>query len=797
MRPGATKTDGIVNEPPLNQANGIIGYSQPRPGARRAVAGRGTYVDDLSLPRMVHLVFVRSPYGHARIDGIDCSAASALDGVVRVVTGPELAQRITPWRGTLANAPALRSPPQNALAIDRACWQGEPVVAIAAETRAIAEDAAELVRIDWHELPVVGELEDALSPGAPVLHDELGDNLLYQREVVTGDVEAAFAAADVVVERRLRFARHTGVTPEGRAMIASFDPSQSHLTLHHGGQAPHMIPVLFARHLGLEERSVRVIARDVGGSYGIKSHVYGDEVAAAAVSMILARPVKFVADRLESFVSDAHARDHVVDARMAVDRDGNITALTVDDLVAAGAYSAYPRTSAIEANQVLNITGGPYTIANYRGRTRVAFQNKPPISQYRGVGHPIAVAVGETLTDMAADALGLDRFEMRRRNLVPDDGYPRSAPSGVMLDDLSHHACLDKLVGLMDYDRLLADQHAHRENGVYRGIGIAAFIKGTNPGPLIYGPARVPISAQDGCTVRLEPSGAVTCLTGVTEQGQGAETVIAQVVAATLGVAFENVTVLAGETDSMPFGGGTYGSRGAGIGGEAALRAAGSLREEILEVAAMLLQSSSENLDIVAGEIVEPGHGPRMSLAEFGDIAFFRSGELPDGVYSSLVHTSRFRVRDYVFTNGIHGCYVDVDTETGFIRVLDYWAVEDCGRIINPLLVAEQVRGAVVQGLGDALYEHCIYDPSGQLTNGTLADYLVPMAREMPDITTAHVETPTSASTLGAKGAGESGTAAAPGAVLSAVNNALGALGARVDAIPITPEDVLCALGRL
>ncbi len=787
----------IVNDSPLDRPDGVIGRSLSRPGARRAVAGRGAYVDDLTLPRMVHLAFVRSPYAHARIDGIDCAEALALDGVAGVVTGAELAGWMTPWRGTMANAPALRSPPQYALAVERACWQGEPVVAIAAETRAIAEDAAELVRIDWHELPVVGELEDALSPDAPVLHAELGDNLLYRREVATGDVEAAFAAAHTVVERRLRFARHTGVTPEGRAMIASFDPSQSRLTLHYGGQAPHMIQVLFARHLGLEARSVRVIAGDVGGSYGIKSHVYGDEFAAAAVSMMLARPVKYVADRLESFVSDAHARDHVVDARMALDRDGTITALAVDDLVAAGAYSAYPRTSAIEANQVLNITGGPYAIANYHGRTRVAFQNKPSISQYRGVGHPIAVAVGETLIDMAADALDLDRFELRRRNLVPDDGYPRPAPSGVVLDDLSHQACLEKLVGLMDYDRLRENQRAGRETGIHRGIGIAAFIKGTNPGPLIYGPAEVPISAQDGCTVRLEPSGAVTCLTGVTEQGQGAETVIAQVVATTLGVAFDDVTVHAGDTDSMPFGGGTYGSRGAGIGGEAALRAARALRAEILEVAAALVQSAPEILDIVAGEIVEPGHGKRMTLAELGEIVFFRSGELADGTHPTLVHTSRFRVRDYVFTNGIHGCYVEVDTDTGFVRVLDYWAVEDCGRIINPLLVAEQVRGAVVQGLGDALYEHCIYDASGQLTNGTLADYLVPMAREMPDITTSHVETPTSASTLGAKGAGESGTAAAPGAVLSAVNDALGAFGARVDAIPITPEDVLRALGRL
>ena len=383
----------------------------------------------------------------------------------------------------------------------------------------------------------------------------LGTNRLYERTVETGDAAAAFAAARLVVEGEFRFGRHTGVPLEARAIVADYDPGDRKLTLHYGGQAPHMTQILFARHLGLKDRDVRVIAHDVGGGFGIKSHHYGDEFTAAALAILLARPVRYWADRLESFVSDIHARDHVIRGRLAVDEDGRIAALEIEDLVGAGAYSSYPRTSTVEANQVLNTSGGPYEIGNYRGRTTVVFQNKVPTSQYRGVGHPIAILTVEALIDRAASALGLDPAKLRQRNFVPDDAYPVKAPSGVGLDGLSHQACMEKLLELMDYDALCADREEKRKQGILRGIGLASFIKGTNPGPQIYGPAGVPISAQDGCTVRLEPSGAVTCLAGVTEQGQGTETIIAQVVADSVGVPFEAVAVITGDTDAVPYGG--------------------------------------------------------------------------------------------------------------------------------------------------------------------------------------------------------------------------------------------------
>ena len=776
---------------------GAVGRPMPRPNARRAATGRGRYVADLGFKRLVDVAFVRSPYAHARIEAIETGEAMAQPGVVAVLTGADLAERTSPWIGTMKNAPSLLSVPQYGMAVDCARWQGEPVAAVVAEGRARAEDAVEHVRIEWEELPAVADVETALDEGTPVLHPSLGTNRLYERLIENGDDASAFAAAHRIVEGEFRFGRHTGVPLEARAIVADYDPGDRRLTLHYGGQAPHMTQVLFARHLGLEERDVRVIAYDVGGGYGIKSHHYGDEFTVAALAVLLARPVRYWADRLESFASDIHARDHVVRGRLAVDADGRFAALEIEDLVGGGAYSSYPRTSSVEANQVLNISGGPYAVGCYRGRTRVVFQNKVPISQYRGVGHPVAILTVEALIDRAAASLGLDPAALRQRNFVPDDAYPVKAPSGVGLNDLSHQACMEKLLALMDYESLRADREEYRGQGVLRGIGLASFIKGTNPGPQIYGPAGIPISAQDGCTVRLEPSGAVTCLAGVTEQGQGTETILAQVVADSVGVPFDAVTVITGDTDAVPYGGGTYGSRGGGIGGESARRAGEALRDEILDLAGTLLQADPATLTIEDGTVVgRAGGGARMTLAELGDVVFFRSGELPEGVHPSLAQTRRFRVPEYVFTNGAHGARVEIDTETGEIRILGYWAVEDGGRLINPLLAGEQLRGAIVQGLGDVLYEHSLYDPDGQLLNGTMVDYLVPMAREMPDIVVAHVETPTSVSGLGAKGVGESGTAAAPGTILNAVNDALAPLGTAVDAIPITPDSILAALGH-
>jgi carbon-monoxide dehydrogenase large subunit len=784
----------------LDRPNSYIGKTVPRPNLERLMQGRGLYVSDMVLPRMAHLVFLRSPHAHAKIIKIDADAAKHSPGVIAVVTGRELAAVITPWVGVLSHLKGLKSAPQHAIAIDRACWQGEAVAAIVASSRAAAEDAAELVSVEYQELDAVADMRTALDAATPVIHPSLGDNLAFERNFDAGAVDAAFAGSDAVVEADFIFGRHTGVTLEPRAVVADWNSAEARLTIYQGTQAPHMVQNLAALHLGLQEAQVRVVCKDVGGSFGIKVHIYADEMATYALAKLLRRPIKFVADRVESFNTDIHARDHRCRGKIGVKKDGTITAFEIDDLTGIGPYSMYPRTSAIEANQVVNLIGGPYTSKNYRARARVVFQNKNVMCQYRAVGHPIACSVTEGLVDLAAMKIGMDPVEIRRRNLIPDDGYPCAAPSGLRFELLSHHASLNKLMAMMDYDALRAEQAALRQKNIHRGIGIASFIEVTNPSAAFYGVGGAKISSQDGVAIRMDATGSIICQTSITEQGQGSESLTAQIVGSVLGVSMQRVRVILGDTDNTPYGGGTWASRGAGIGGEAALQAAKILRKNLLEVAAVILQSSPAELDIADNAIVNASDGAsRIPLNELARVVYFRPDTLPPGIQPELMATRHFVPREYpfAFTNGVQASWLEVDTATGFIRLLKHWVVEDCGTIINPQLVDEQIRGGVVQGLGAALFEKCIYDERGQLTNANMADYLVPMSGEMPDIDVGHVVSPTSETELGAKGAGEAGTAGAAAAVANAVNDALRPFGTTVTEIPLTPQVVLTALGRI
>jgi CO/xanthine dehydrogenase Mo-binding subunit len=788
--------DDITRGLNFDGPNSYVGRSVTRPNARRLAQGRGQFVDDVVLARTAHVAYVRSPHAHARIAAIDKTRAAAMPGVIRVATGADLALVCKPWVGVLTHLAGMRSPPQYPLAVDVARWQGEPVVAVVANSRAEAEDAAEALDVTYEELPAALDAERALAADAVVIHKEFGSNLCFQRTLDTGGVDAAMKSAHTVVEDTLVFGRHTGVTNEPRSILADYNRADETMTVYHSGQSPHMMQGIIASRLSLDEHRVRIVCRDVGGSFGIKIHTYGDEIAACALSLMLGRPVKFVADRLESFLADIHARDHRVRAKLALDRDGTILALEIDDLTGIGPYSMFPRSSGVECNQVLNITGGPYKHKQYRAKGTVVFQNKNLMCQYRAVGHPIATAVAEHMVDQGAAALGIDPAEMRKRNLIPDDAYPYKSPSGMRFEALSHHRCLDKLLEIMDYDGLRREQAELRGKGVYRGIGLSSFIEVTNPSPMFYGVGGARISATDGCTIKLDANGAIVAATGVTEQGQGTETIVAQIAATAVGVEMSCVKVMTGDTDKTPYGGGTWASRAAGIGGEAVLQAGLALKRNILEAGAVILKQDAADLDIVDGKVVKKGSESGMTLAELARICYYRGNELPVDFQPELVVTRHYRVKDYpfVFSNGAQGCSLEVDVETGFVKLLRMWCVDDCGRVINPMLVDEQVRGGIVQGIGGALYERCLYDERGQLQNATLADYLVPMAAEMPDIVTAHVQTPTRTSVLGAKGAGEAGTGGAPGAVMNAVNDALRPLGAKVTSQPITPETVLTAL---
>src|SRR5258707_8366084 len=505
--------------------NSYVGRSVTRPNARRLTQGRGQYVDDIVLPRMVHVAYVRSPHAHAKIVKIESRKAAAMPGVVRIATGAEIALVCKPYVGVLTHLAGMRSPPQYPLAIEVARWQGEPLVAVVARSRAEAEDAVDAVGVGYEELP------------------------------------AALAA-----------------------------------------------------------------------------------------------------DRLESFLSDIHARDHRVRAKLAVDRDGNMLALEIDDLTGIGPYSMFPRSSGVECNQVLNLTGGPYRHKEYRARGTVVFQNKNMMCQYRAVGHPIAVAVAEHMVDQAAAKLGIDPAEMRKRNLIPDDGYPCKSASGMRFEALSHHQCMDKLLALMKYDELRREQSDLRKKSVYRGIGLSSFIEVTNPSPMFYGVGGARIAAQDGCTMKLDANGSIVAATGVTEQGQGTETIMAQIAATALGVEMSCVKVLTGDTDKVPYGGGTWASRAAGIGGEAVLQAGLALKANILQAGAVILKTSASDLDIVDGRVVKKGTEQGITLAELARICYYRGNELPADFQPELVVTRHYRVKDYafVFSNGAQGCSLEV-----------------------------------------------------------------------------------------------------------------------------------------
>src|SRR3989454_753333 len=686
-----------------------VGAPLKRPDDPRLLTGRGRYVDDITLPRMVHVAFVRSPHAHAAIIRIDVSAAANSRGVVGVLTGVEAARLCKPYRGVLQHYRGMKTGAMTPLAVERVRCVGEPVVAVAAETAAAAHDAAARVSIDYTPLPAVLDPDAATAPGAPLIHPELGDNIIYETSMRGGEPDAAFAAAP----RALR----------------------------------------------------------------------------------LRRPVKFVATRRESFVSDIHAREQTIDVEVAGGDDGVVTAMRARIVAAVGPYSAYPRSSVVEGGQVLRMLPGPYRVRHYDGTLRVVAQNKVITSQYRAVGHPIAAAVTESMLDLIARDLGLDPAEVRRRNLVRPDELPYTSATGNVYDSGSYQAALARLLEAAKYDDLRAQQTAARAEGRHLGIGLSCFIELTGPGAQFYGVGGAPISGQDGATLRLEPSGAVTALVGVTDQGQGTPTAFAQIVADELGISPDSVAVRSGDTALMPYGGGTWASRGMPIGGSATLLAARALAERIRGVAATLLEAHPDDIRLSDGRVAVSGAPDRgMTLGDLARTVHFRSNELK-GLEPNLEATVHFpNAPPRAVTNGAHLAVVEVDTETGRVSVLRYAAVDDCGRVVNPALVEGQTAGGVAQGLGGALMEHCAYDGAGQPLCGTLMDYAVPTAADVPPLELHHLETPAPSIAGGYKGAGEAGTTGAPAAILNAVNDALAPFGVMITDQPITAERVVRAV---
>ena len=777
-------------------AQGYVGRRVRRSEDPTLLVGRGRFVDDVTAPRLAHVAFVRSPIASGRITHVDIADAQAAPDVVAVFTAEDLAPHCAGWRGLLS-WPGMVAGLQRPLADGVVRHVGEPVVLVAATSRAAAEDAAELVVVDYEELPPVLDPMAALSEDSPLVHEELGTNLCFGAPFGSGDVEAAFAEADRVVDVTVQTGRHTAVAIEMRGVLASFDRQERTLTVRVSTQAPQMLQTLYARELGLPENSVRVLTDHVGGAFGMKAFVYPDEMAVVTAATLLDRPLKWTQDRYEALQSDTQARDERVTASLALASDGRILGLRSVVVSDAGAWSMYPRGCVTEGVQVATIMPGPYRVPAYGSTLSVVYTNKAPLAVYRAVGHPPAILVMELLMDEAARALGLSAEEIRRRNLLRPDDLPYTSTTGNVYDSGSHLESLERAVEGFDPDGLAERRKQAAARGCLLGVGYASFVELSAPGAMFYGAKGAPITAHDQVEVTLQPDGSVSVVLGTPGQGQGLHTTAAQVVADRLGVRLEDVRVRSGDTAVAPHGSGVWASRSAVVTGGAAAAAAVEVRRRLLELAAHVLEADSADLEVSEGLIGVRGVPTvQLPVREIAQVAYWGTHQLPAGIEVGLGAVGSYSGPPYTFNNGTHVAVVEVERTTGLVRVVDYLVVEDCGVLINPDIVDGQIRGGVAQGLGGALLEHVIHDGIGQPQTSTMLDYLVPTTVDVPEIRVEHIETPSPSTSLGTKGVGEAGTAGAPAAIHCAVNDALARAGAHgVWRQPIRPDDVLQALG--
>ena len=772
----------------------ILGASVPRKEDLRLLTGRGRYVSDLELPKMLHAAFVRSPYAHAMVSGVDPTAALALPGVHTVVAGDDpkvIGVRIT----ARSELPGYVETSQPVLAWPKVRFSGEAVAVVVAADRAIAADAAELVEVGYEPLPVVVDPLAASTGECPaVVHGAAPDNVYLRRRFEGGDVEAALAASHLVVERTYRTNRHAGVPIEGRAAVASWDAADRTLTLWSGTQIPHLARHALAVLLGVAERRIRVVAPDVGGGFGVKASLYPEEVALCLLTLRLGQPVKWVESRSEHMVAAHHARDHAYRVTAGFEADGRLTALVADAVCNGGAYSVYPWTAGLEPLMAGGLLAGPYRVEHYRCDVSGVATNTAPAGPYRGVARPATVYVMERLLDHAAGRLGLDPVEIRRVNLITPEEIPYKAATKLVHDSRTYGTCLDAVLERLDYPKFRKEQAAARAEGRLLGVGIAVYNELTGLGRgASAGPRMAFRTGHEVVTVRLDPLGGVTVLTGASSQGQGIETTFAQIAADALGVNYDEVEVRLGDTAAGGFGFGAFSSRQGVIGGGAVLRATEAVREKVLRIAAHLLEAAPGDLTIEAGEI-RPVDAPTrsVSMATVARVAYLESQRLPDGEEPGLEATRSYDPMRGTFAAGAQAAVVEVDPETGSVALQRFVCVEDAGRAYHPVIVEGQVAGAVAQGIAGALFEHHVYDDDGQLQTSTLADYLMPSAAEFCPFELDHLEDPADNAT-GARGVGEGGTLGAAAALAGAVSDALGT---DVDELPLSPEVVYRAASR-
>ncbi len=778
----------MTDAPEIHARPKIVGARIKRTEDPRLLTGRGTYTDDRQVSRVLHVAFRRSDQSHALIKAIECSAARIAPGVVAVLTADDLINQVKPLIATsrMANYHATAIFP---LARGQVRYVGEPVVAVVAHSRYQAEDALEHIAIDYEPLPLIVDPEQAVRPDAPLLHDEAGTNVLVSREFKRGDVDAAFDAARVRVKGRFRMHRKTPVAIEPRACLAEYDTGREALTLHSATQVPGIVRDALAEALDLPGHRVRVVAPDVGGGFGGKGSLYPEEIFVCAAAQQLGRAVKWTSDRMEDLIANSQGFDEIVDAELALEGDGRIAALRAEAIGDIGAYSIYPWTAALEPIQVVSFLPGPYRIQNYRGRARGVATSKAPLGPYRGVGRPTAAFVMERLMDMAAAQLGIDAREIRRRNLVSAAELPYKVASGIVWDQSGFQECLNAACSAIGYDELRARQQTARAAGCLVGIGIACYAELTGIGSRISVAPGMPINTgTETASIRIDSTGAVTAAFGVASHGQGLETTLAQIVAEHLGVRVEDVRIVQGDSSAMAGSTGTYASRSLVLAGGAATLAALAVRDKVLNVASHLLEAAAADLLAEGGKIFVAGTDRFITFRDVARAVYSEMGRLPPEARDELAATKSY---DPVFGTTSSACHiaaVEIDPQTYEVRVEQFVVAEDCGKLVNPLIVDGQVHGGVAQGIGAALYEEVIYDEQGQINTASLVDYLVPSACEIPPMQVVHLESASPTTLGGFRGMGEGGTIGAPAAIANALAGALSPLGIEINELPATPE---------
>ncbi|HEX9579834.1 MAG TPA: molybdopterin cofactor-binding domain-containing protein [Gemmatimonadales bacterium] len=761
----------------------------------RLVTGKATYTDDVKLPGMLYAAILRSTYAHARLEKVSVGKAKKAPGVVAVYTGADLKDRVNPvpcaW-----NVPNcdLKTPPHPLLAVDTVRYAGDGVALVVAESRAAARDALDLIDVDYQPLPAVVNPEKATTAGAPQLHADVPSNKAFTWVVAGGDADKAFAEAAVKVDLKILHPRLQPTAMEPRAAVASYNSGTEQLTLWVTSQNPHIHRFLCSVMLKVPEHKIRVIAPEVGGGFGSKIPAYPDEALVGFAAMDLGRPVKWTEDRSENYKATIHGRDHVQYVELCGTKDGTITGIRTRVYAGLGAYAS---TAGPGVPTILHglMYSGPYTIPNIKGTVYGVYTTTTPVDAYRGAGRPEATYLLERLIDVYARKIRMDPVDVRRKNLIPTDKFPYTVATGITYDSGDYAPALDKALAMLDYKAFRAEQAKARKQGRYLGVGVTTYCEICGLGPSqVAGAVGFGGGLYDSAVVRVYPTGVVRAYIGGKPHGQGEETTFAQIVADEFGIPIENVEIVAGDTESTPQGWGTYGSRTTAVCGSAVKIAAQRVKEKAKKIAAHLMEASEADLEWRDGKFVvrgAPGHEKAFAeLALMANLAW----NMPPGVEPGLEATAFFDPSNFVYPFGTHVCTVEVDIETGEVKILRYIAVDDCGPRINPMIVDGQVHGGVIQGVGEALQEMAVHDEDGQLLTGTMMDYAVPKASQMPRIETDYTTTPTPVNPLGVKGVGETGTIASVPTVVGAVCDALAPLGITHIDKPLTPARVWAAI---